>query len=319
MLSKQKYLDNVRDVLDSSAREHATTFDNDYCFDSIVHEGFAKIAIKVSLTIDDVEPPTRAELSRICPFLRCTPLIIGERTRKRPLQDGVVHTRGSISAITLGTLRRMLEDKKFPLIVAKKGGIYVVVNGAKLKKAREALNFSRGDIANELGLSRRAIYEYERGSMSPTIDVAIQLEQLLETQLIEPLNLLEQDATPSIQDTSREAAETPTQLARKASEVFFRLGFDSTITHDTPFDMLTALQHQVILSYLKQRLERLDIDRLLFLAELADVLNEEPAIISSEKAKEEAIGGIPVIYLKELLEIKTPKEFIQLIRSRRGA
>lgn len=319
MQSKQKYLDNVRDILDSTAREHATTFDKDYCFDSIVDEGDTRIAIKVSLTIDDVEPPIREELGRICPILRCTPLIIGERTRKRPLQDGVVHTRGSIPAITLETLRRILEEKTFPFILAKKGGIYVVVNGTRLKQAREAHNFSRGDIADELGLSRRAIYEYERGTMSPKIDVALQLEQLLDTQLIEPFNFMEIEPPSPAQYGRRENTGKETQLAKMASEVLSRLGFNSTITHDTPFDMLTSLRHQVILSYLKHRLERLDVDRLLFLAELADVLEEEPAIIASENPKEEAIGGIPVVYLKELLEIEDPKEFIELIRSRRGA
>ncbi|GEM_PF-6561058 len=319
MPTKQQYLDEVRDVLHSSAREHTTSIEQDYCFDGIVHEGATRIAIKISLTIDNVEPNSLEELSRICPILKCTPLIIGEKTRKRDLQDGVVHTRGSIPAITLETLRRLLEEGILPLIVAKKGGIYAKVNGQKLKEAREALHFSRGDVADELGLSRRAVYEYERGTINPTIDVALRLEKLLKAHLIQPINLLRRDSVLEPSSPPNEILGKHTHLAKKALEILSRLGFHSTLTNDTPFDILTPLRRQVLLSYLKHPLERFDEERLTFLANLADVLDEEPAIITSDRSRLESIKGIPVVYLKELLEIEDPKEFIALIRNRRGA
>ncbi len=319
MLTKQKYLDDVRDVLDTAAREHATSFNPEYCFDSIIDEGDTRIAIKTSVTIDNVESHVREELSKICSILRCTPIIIGERTRKRPLIDGVIHIRGSIPAITLETLRGILEDKVFPFLLAKKGGIYVIMNGNKLKKAREAKSYSRGDIADEIGLSRRAIYEYERGTMSPTIDVVLSLEELLDTILIDPLNLLKTISTPSKSEITHESLGNQTQLTKTTLEIFSRLGFNSTIANDAPFNLLTSLQHHVVLSYLKQRLERLDENRLEFLAKLADILNEEPAIIASDSLTVEAISGIPCFCLKELLSLENPSEFIALIQSRRGA
>ncbi|MFX1319492.1 MAG: transcriptional regulator [Promethearchaeota archaeon] len=319
MQSKQRYLDDVRDVLDTAAREHATTFNPEYCFDSIIDEGSGRIAIKVSLTIDNVESHVREELSKICSILRCTPLIIGERTRKRPLQDGVVHTRGSIPAISLETLRRMLEENALPFLLAKKGGIYVILDGNKLKKARETLNLSRGDIAEELGLSRRAIYEYERGTISPTIDIALGLEELLETSLIEPLNLLESIAVSGKSKIGEKSSGRQTRLIQTTIGIFSRLGFDSTVAHDAPFNLLASLHQHVFLSYLKQRLERLDETRLEFLARLADVLKEEPAIIASDSRTVEVINGIPVVYIKELLSLEDPNEFIELIHSRRGA
>jgi predicted transcriptional regulator len=55
------------------------------------------------------------------------------------------------------------------------------------------------------------------------------------------------------------------------------------------------------------------------LARLADVLDEEPAIITSEKPGIERIDGIPVVYLEELVSIEDPSDFLLLIRHRRGA
>lgn len=319
MQSKQKYLDEVRDVLDSTTREHATTFIPEYCFDSIIDEGHTRVAIKASVTIDNVESHVRDELGRICSILRCTPLIIGERTRKGPLQDGVVHTRGSIPAITLETFRRILEENALPFLMAKKGGVYVILDGDKLKRAREAQNYSRGDIADEMGLSRRAIYEYERGTMSPTIDVAMRLEELLDTSLIEALNPLDSKPTPSQSEPPDERSSKHTRLIKTTLEIFSRLGFDSTLAHDAPFNLLSNLRQNIVLSYLKRRLDRLDENRLDFLSKLADVLDEEPVIIASDSSTVEMISGIPVVYLRELLSLKDPSEFITLIHSRRGA
>jgi putative transcriptional regulator len=317
--SKQKYFESVRGFVDSTTSEHATTSEEEYCFDSIVGDGDTRIAIKISLTIDHVSNHTKEELIKICKFLRCSPLIVGERTRKRPLQDGVVHTRGSIPAITLETLRRMFEEKTFPTIITRKGGMYAIVNGERLKAAREENNLSRGDIADEIGLSRRVIYEYERGTIIPTIDVALRLEELLDVQLIEPLNPLQIATTAKHAALQSEEKIVQTRLARTALGMFSRLGLSSTLTQDTPFDMLTSLKQQVLLSYLKQRLERFDEERLLFLAKLAEVLDETPAIITSDPPAFDNINGIPVIYLKELLAIKDSKEFMALIHNRRGA
>ncbi|MDO8056640.1 MAG: helix-turn-helix domain-containing protein [Candidatus Hermodarchaeota archaeon] len=317
--SKQQYLESVRGFVDSTTKEHATTSEQEYCFDSIVGEGDTRIAIKVSLTIDNVSTHTRDELSKICLFLRCSPLIVGERTRKSHLEDGVIHTRGSIPAITLETLRMILEEQKFPTVITKKGGKYVLVNGESLKAAREESNLSRGDVAEELGLSRRAIYEYERGTISPTKDVAIRLEELLDVQLIEPLNPLQTPIAKNLADLRNEGRTVRTNLARKTLEMFSRLGLFSTLTEETPFDMLTSLRRHVLLSYLTRRLERLDEERLRFLAKLAEVLDEEPAIIASDPPTFDNINGIPVIYLKELLAVQDSKEFIALIHNRRGA
>lgn len=319
MPSKQKYLECVRGFVDATTKEHATTSEQEYCFDSIVGEGDTRIAIKVSLTIDNVSTHTRDELIKICQFLRCSPLIVGERTRKRPIQDGVVHTRGSIPAITLETLRLMLEENKFPTILAKKGGMYVLVNGEKLKAARKSNDLSRGDVADEMDLSRRAIYEYERGTINPTEDVALRLEELLDVQLIEPLNPLQPITVGKLTDLHTEAQTVRTRLAKTALEMFSRLGLFTTLTDETPFDMLTSLQNHVLLSYLKQRLERLDEERLHFLARLAEVLDEKLAIIASDPPAFDTINGIPVIYLKDLPAIKDLKEFMALIHNRRGA
>ncbi|MFX1563483.1 MAG: helix-turn-helix domain-containing protein [Promethearchaeota archaeon] len=319
MQVKEKYKEQVCEVLDNVTREHATTFEDEYCFDSIVDEGSVRVAIKISSTIDNVEEKVRQELRKISPILRCTPLIVGERTRKRPLQDGIVHTRGNIAAINLETLRRLLEEDFTPFIIAKKGGVYVVIDGQKLKEARENHNLSRGDIAEEIGLSRRAIYEYERESMNPNIDVAMRLEKILGVHLIEPLSFIRIGDETTTVETVTGTPKSRSRLGQKAIKILTQLGLTSTIAQEAPFDIVTSLRRHVVLSCLIKHLSRLDEKRLLFLARLSDVLKEHPAIISSDRPDVETIGGIPIVSLKELVKIKNPKDFVALIKSRRGA
>jgi len=321
MSVREQYLEEVREILDSTVREHATTFEGSYCFDSVVNdnERSTRIVIKVSVTIDNVRQEALHELKKICRILRCTPIIIGEKTRKRALPDGVVHTRGNVVAINLETFRRIMAEDILPYVRVMKGGFYVTLNGQKLKSAREALNLSRGDVAEEVGVSRRAVYEYERGTMNPTIDVALRLEKLLETQLIEPLDILRCEAEDADTEPSIVEAKRRSLLVRRALKMLARLGLNSTITQEAPFDMLATLRHRVVLTCLKQRSEQLDENRLTFLAQLADVLHEHPAIIASDPRGVESIEGIPVVYMKELVSLQNPNELVSLIRRRRGA
>ncbi len=319
MSTREKYREEIREVIDTAVRNHATAFNQGYCFDSVISDEDDKIriVIKFSNKIDDVWPEAITELRRISFNLRCTPLLVGERTRKHEIQDGVVYTRGDVAAINLHTLRQMLEERILPYIRTRKGGIYVKLDCQLLRKQREARNLSRGDVAGEVGVSRRAIYEYERGMMNPTVEIALRLEELLEIKLIEPINPLKFDSTAQ-DDSPISEQEKPTQLSQEVVLMFSRLGLDSTITSVAPFDMVTSIHDNVVLSCLRQNVKLIDEPRLIFLAKLSEVLKEHPAIITSEQLGTKSKDGIPVVSIKELMSIQNPNELISLIQERRG-
>ncbi len=319
MLTREKYQEEIREVIDTAVCNHATAFNHDYCFDSVIsdEDNKIRIVIKFCNTIDDVWPEALAELRKISFILRCTPLLVGERTRKHTLQEGVVYTRGNIAAINLTTLQRMLVERILPYLRTRKGGIYVKLDRQQLREQREARNLSRGDVAEEVGVSRRAIYEYERGMMNPTVEIALRLEEMLETRLIEPINPLKFDAVAQ-EDPAICEREKPTRLCQEVDMMFSRLGLDSTMTSDAPFDMLTSLHNNVVLSCLRQSIKLIDKHRLIFLARLSEVLDEHPAIITSEQPSTKSKDGIPVVSIKELMSIQNPSELISLIQERRG-
>lgn len=319
MSTREKYREEIREVIDTAVRNHATAFNHDYCFDSVISDEDDKIRIVIKFcnTIDDVWPEALAELRKISFILRCTPLLVGERTRKHTIQEGVVYTRGDVAAINLITLQRMLVERILPYIRTRKGGIYVKLDCQQLREKREARNLSRGDVAEEVGVSRRAIYEYERGMMNPTVEIAVRLEEMLETRLIEPINPLKFNAVVQDDPAIDERGKT-TRLSQEVDMMFSRLGLDSTITSEAPFDMLTSLHNNVVLSCLRQNVKLIDERRLMFLARLSEVLNEQPAIITSEQPSTKSKDGIPVVSIKELMSIQNPNELISLIQERRG-
>ncbi len=318
MLTREKYREEIREVIDTAVRNHATAFNHGYCFDSVISDEGDKIriVIKFSNSIDDVWPEALAELRRISFILRCAPLLVGERTRKQPIQDGVVYSRGDVAAINLTTLQRMLVKRILPYLRIRKGGFYVKLDCQQLREQREARSLSRGDIAEEIGVSRRTVYNYERGKMNPTVEIAARLEELFEAPLIEPIYPLR--FSDSIQDEPVIGQPEKTSwLSQKVEMMFSRLGLDSTITSGAPFDMLTSLHNNVVLSCLKQKIKLIDERRLEFLARLSEVLNEHSAIITSEEPSTKSVEGVPVVSTKELMSIKNPTELIALICGRR--
>lgn len=55
--------------------------------------------------------------------------------------------------------------------------------GLRLRRLRKRKGLSQTALAKKLGVTKTTIYRYERNTLSPTLDRAIQLVQILDTSL----------------------------------------------------------------------------------------------------------------------------------------
>ena len=145
-------------------------------FDLIVKRGDILVIIKVASHIDNVSADIAWDLNLIAQHLGATPLIVGERARDADLERGVVYIRYGLFAISPETLYDYFVEEIPPLVYASPGGLYVKIRGDLLREVRTRSRMSLGDLASELGVSRRTISKYESG-MGTTLDVAIRLEE----------------------------------------------------------------------------------------------------------------------------------------------
>ncbi|MEF8783112.1 MAG: transcriptional regulator [Haloarculaceae archaeon] len=171
-------------------------------FDVAARRGEDIVLLKILGNIDAFDAATGAEMRRLGEYLNATPLVVGLRTRDEELKPGVVYFRHGVPVLSPDTALDLFVEGVPPLIYAAPGGLYVNIDSEVLADAREDRDWSLGQLAQELGVSRRTVSKYEDG-MDASVEIAAQLEEIFDTPLTGPVEVL--DGTEGVHETE----ETP--------------------------------------------------------------------------------------------------------------
>ncbi|BBD72653.1 transcriptional regulator [Sulfodiicoccus acidiphilus] len=144
--------------------------------DIMARKGSRLLLIK--LAQDRVGKQEVADLKNFSSVMGATPLLLTEEA-----EDEMAVIREGLVGVSKEGLERILEDDKIPVFKTK-GGIFVKVNSERIREERERLGYSIGDLAKYLGVSRKAVYEYERGLSAVSIQIAEKLVGLLGEEVI---------------------------------------------------------------------------------------------------------------------------------------
>jgi len=147
-----------------------------------------RVFIRISTDIDALYADSVRELAAIASTLKASPVIVGAKGRSGELEDYVVYEKQGIPAVTPETLGEALDMDGF-YVVGKKGSYYARINPRKLREERERMGLSLGEVAHTIGTSRKAVYEYERGTMDPALPVSERLVKLFGESILEPVRV----------------------------------------------------------------------------------------------------------------------------------
>lgn len=202
-------------------------------FDVAARRGEDLILVKILGNVDGFDAATGAEMRRLGTYLDATPFVIGLRTRDEDLKPGVVYLRHGVPAFSPDTAMNLFVENVPPLIYAAPGGLYVTIDEEILADEREKRDWSLGQLASELGVSRRTVSKYEDG-MNASVEVAMQLEELFDAPLTSPVDVLEgaeevRDAEPTPEDPDVDPDD------EHIIAVLTRAGFDVHPTVRAPF------------------------------------------------------------------------------------
>jgi putative transcriptional regulator len=214
------------------------------CFDFVARKSDFTIFIKAQSDIGTWSVNDSRELKTISNSFSAASLIIGEQARQRPLQDDTVYTRHDILAVTLRTLEGVLLHNALPLIQASPGGYYVEIDGEALKRRRQELGLSAGDVAEMVRTSRRTIYGYERGMAKASVAAAYNIIWALGVPVAKPVNILEKSRR---QHKSCVITTAKRVLARSRilSRIFGRyVDYHVTAVTRAPFDFVISVPEQ---------------------------------------------------------------------------
>ncbi len=128
------------------------------------------------------------ETTMLAKSIGARPLVVAERIGTEELLDEVVYEKHGLPVVNIETFQQILEGEE--VFIRKYKSMYLVkINPKKLRKAREERNISLGALADYLGVSRKSVYEYERGRCKVNVDVAIKLAELFGEEILEPVSL----------------------------------------------------------------------------------------------------------------------------------
>ncbi len=202
-------------------------------FDVAARRGEDLVLLKILGNIDGLDAETGVEMRRLGEYLGATPFVIGLRTRDEELKPGVVYFRHGVPVLSPDTVYDLVIEEVPPLIYAAPGGLYVNIDEEILADERRQQDMSLGQLASELGVSRRTVSKYEDG-MNASIEVAMRLEELFDAPLTSPVDVL------TGAGDVRESEPTPEALSVDPDDehivtVLTRAGFTVHPTARAPF------------------------------------------------------------------------------------
>lgn len=152
-----------------------------------------KLHIKVAVDAKDIDYYEQRDLFGVGAVLKSKPLAVAEYEDKIELEDDVVYEMNKLPVVNANTLESLLSCSKNLYVIGRKKDFYVRIDGEKLKKARLERDISLGELADIIKVSRKSIYEYERGSYNVSIDVAEKLIDVLSDEILKPYNIYEEE------------------------------------------------------------------------------------------------------------------------------
>jgi len=286
-------------------------------FDVVARRGNDLILLKILGNVDAFDGPTGLEMRRLGSFLSGTPLVIGLRTRDKELEPGVMYLRHGVPVLSPDTAYNLFIEGVEPLVYAAPGGLYVDIDGDVLADRREERGWSLGQLAGELGVSRRTVSKYEDG-MDASVDVAMRLEELFGDDLTRPLDV--GDGADALGEDEAVPEAPPDAEDAGAMGVLSRVGFIVHQTARAPFRTVSedADDDERLLLTGHSTFNKTAEKRARIMGSISRVVGTR-SVYFVDDAKRESVEGTVLIRREEAEAIDDSDEFEELLRERATA
>jgi putative transcriptional regulator len=310
-------------------------------FDLMARRDSTLVILKILKNIDALDAPEADRLRELSKLFGAQVLVVGQSSGATDLETGVVYYRYGVPIITESSLEEYLLEGVPPFLFSSPGGIFVRVDGGRLRELREAHNLSLGALASVAGVSRRTIQLYEGGA-GAEVDVIERLERFLKEPIAEAIDLFSalegavpRKVVPEAAPGSKPSEEAPREetapakvarhLARTGDPLrdgVFRqldgMGWEVHVTIRCPFDAFTrgtpGGEQEFLLTgvgTLRSAQHRAEV-----LVGLARVAEGHAVFVVGEAGKHTTIDGVPVVTTQELRRTRARDEFFELIEER---
>jgi putative transcriptional regulator len=280
------------------------------CFDFAARKNSTLILIKTQLDIDSLPFNESVELKSISDCVHAASLLVGEKAREKPLEDDTVYKRYDVLVVTPKTFENIVIHKTHPLIHAGPGGYYVEIDNEVVKKRRQELGLSVGEMAEKLGISRRTLYGYEHGMTKASVATAYNMIHILGMPVATPINVLEKAKIRHKCLLKAKFAISRNKLLQRIFKKFAQ--YHITTVKKAPFDFIltTTGEHTRIIGGVVNNQEQEVSKRVDEILSVSKVMKAHPILITEEKSLPLADKNVTCIRKNELSRIRNPEDLI---------
>lgn len=281
-------------------------------FDVVARRGEMVLLLKVLVNIDGLDAETATEMKALSTHLDAESLVVGVKTRNHELEEGVLYLRRGVPAMSHGTARDYFVEGVPPLVYMGSGGLYVSIDGDLLEDARGEEDMSLGRVADELGVSRRAVSKYEDG-MDATLEVGLRLEEMFGGGLISPVEVFD-EAETGAEGTETGEKEPEDETERRVFGILRSAGFDVVPTSRAPFRALSRESDETVLTGTEARGTDI-VKRARLMSSISDVARTSSVYVVEDKPARDSIDDTRLVGVDDLEEVEESDDFLNRIES----
>ncbi|MCC6043410.1 MAG: helix-turn-helix domain-containing protein, partial [Desulfurococcaceae archaeon] len=147
------------------------------------------LLLKVTENLDELSKQEVSDLKKVRVAYDAYTVIIAQRDEKGDLEDEVVYYKYDNVAVTPKTLEDYIVKGQKSLVAYIRGNYVLKINPEKLRERASESGISRGELADLLGISKKAVYMYERGEMHIVLEKGVKLASILGEDIFEEFDI----------------------------------------------------------------------------------------------------------------------------------
>jgi len=251
------------------------------------------------INIDSFSEEHALSLKSISYFLSANPFVVSIKNNRQFLNDQIIYSRFQLPVITPQTFENFLEEEKMIFLESSKGKHTSEVDVEKIRNKRKEKGFSLRELAQLVGISKKAMYEIEKSKTKPSVDTINKIENIL--------NIKIQISRKIEANISATHIKPKTELQRKVSKEFSRIGIENSSVYSAPFEVIGRENFSVVTSSLTKELP--------IMKKFANIVSSK-AFLFAKVSNKESVNGVPIVLEKELSEIDTPKDLNRKLKEK---
>lgn len=152
-------------------------------FDYSIRIGDRYYMIKHYENLNSLSREVIEDLKNFQEFFSCSSIIISEKTSRNSIEKDKIYVRGeNILVVSPKNFLNLIQEEVQPIY--RYGKLLAKIDFEKLKALREKNGYSLGKLSKILKVSKKHLYEIEKGIKNPSYELAKKLEGIFNERII---------------------------------------------------------------------------------------------------------------------------------------